>query len=164
MEPLPEKHILYASWEEVQDQGFCIPDGERAKALMLDIGNWETHLQSLECLLLVSEAFHNTCVFKRTDATKKFLAFKKCQIAIIVFDSWRRRAAALLQERLDTKKSVQNTPELFLLVSILGLIADCNTVKTPTTLENLKRRGLDWDHSVDEVRRHTLTSILFAYI
>lgn len=144
--------IDFSSWLDTQHHGFTIPDETRAKALAKEIGEWEVHMKSLECLLLVVEAFRNTCVVKLTDAAKKLLLASKSGIAIIIFDSWRKRAAALLQERLDAQKSVQDTPELYLLVSVLDSIADCQLVKTAKTLAILKGKGLDWAIGVEEVR------------
>jgi hypothetical protein len=138
-------------WESVQIYDFSIADESKAKELLLDIGRWEIHLKSLECLLVVTESFGNSCRRKDDLVAKKLVSLVKCRYAIIIFDAWRRRAAALLQERLDTKKSVQDTPELYLLISILNLITDCHVVKSAKNLDALKERGLDWELGIQEV-------------
>jgi hypothetical protein len=100
---------------------------------------------------MVTESFGNSCRRKEDLVAKKLVSLAKSRYAIIIFDAWRRWAAFLLQERLDTKKPVQNTPELYLLISILNLIADCNVVKSAKNLDALKERGLDWELGIREV-------------
>jgi hypothetical protein len=153
LEPRPKPISKYRVWESVQDQGFSIVDEFKAKELLQDIGKWEIHLKSLECLLVVTESFGNSCRQKNGPVAKKLVSFAKCRYAILIFDAWRRRAVALLQERLAGKKSVQNTPELYLLIAILNLIADCYVVKTAKSMDNLKDRGLDWEQGVQEVSK-----------
>jgi hypothetical protein len=141
----------YSSWESVQNYDFSIADEVKAKELLLSIGKWEIHLTSLECLLMVTESFGNSCRQKNDQVAKKLVSLAKSRYAIIIFDAWRRWAAFLLQERLDTKKPVQNTPELYLLISILNLITDCEVVKSAKNLDALKERGLDWELGIREV-------------
>lgn len=135
----------------MQYHEFSIADEAKAKELLLDIGKWEIHLTSLERLLLVTESFGNSCRQKNDLVAKKLVSLAKCRYAIIIFDTWRRWAVFLLQERLDTKKPVQNTPELYLLISILNLITDCDVVKSAKNLDALKERGLNWGLGLQEV-------------
>jgi hypothetical protein len=100
---------------------------------------------------MVTESFGNACRRKNDLVAKKLMSLAKSRYAIIIFDAWRRWAAFLLQERLDTKKSAASTPELYLLISILNLITDCVVVKSAKNLDALKERGLDWELGIQEV-------------
>jgi hypothetical protein len=151
LDPRPKPSSSYPSWESVQNHNFSIVDESHAKELLLGIGKWEIHLTSLECLLMVTESFGNSCRQKNDLVAKKLVSLAKCRYAIIIFDAWRRWAAFLLQERLDKKKPVQNSSELYLLISILNLITDCGVVKSAKNLNALKERGLDWELGIQEV-------------
>jgi hypothetical protein len=151
LDPRPKPSSSYSSWESVQNYDFLIADEVKAKELLLGIENWKVHITSLECLLMVTESFGNSCRWNNDLVAKKLVSLAKSRYAIIIFDDWRRWAAFLLQERLDTKKPVQNTPELYLLISILNLITDCVVVKSAKNLDALKERGLDWERGIQEV-------------
>jgi hypothetical protein len=162
LEPRPSSSDRFPDWETVQNQGYSILDETKAKELLLEVNGWEVHMVSLERLLLVVSAFRHSCLNdKKQSVAKKLFVVSKGNVAITIFDYWRRRAQALLTVRLEQKKPVQGTLELYLLAEILHLIADCKIIRTPKNLNDLKLRGLDWVKGIEEVSPTLCQTVAF---
>ena len=151
--PAPSNATTFETWEDVQHEHYTIVDVSKAKDLLEMIEICEINAMHTEWLLLVVETFRQTCLLEKNDVVKKLFNISKGKVASVVFEDWRRHAIKLMEKRLDRNESVDGTAELFLLVSILNLIADCTVVKTPKTLQALKNRGVDWEAGLEEVSK-----------
>jgi len=157
--PSPSSSDKLRSWEDVQRRHYTILDVSRAEELLETVEVCDVNEMQTEWILLVVETFRQTCLEKKkNDVVKKFFLASKGKVAVIVFEDWRRHAMKRMEARLNRKESVDNTAELFLLVSILDFIADCNVVKRRRTLQELKKRGADWKAGVEEVSEYRYRS------
>jgi hypothetical protein len=101
----------------------------------------------LEGCLLVVEAFRQSCRKGQSKDVRKVVASSK--MSKMVFNTWRIHAMTRLREGMG---SIKGTTALFLLTSIAGLIAACESITSNKQLNTLKDRGVDWQDIVDKVR------------
>jgi hypothetical protein len=136
-----------SSWKRVQAHEFCIKDMASAESLLNIASKWEFDDTKLEWCLLVVESFRKSCRNGHSKDVRKVVASSK--MSKMIFNAWRIHAMAKLQERMG---SIKGAAELFLLISIVGLIAACESITSHKQLKTLKHRGVDWQDIVDKVR------------
>jgi len=89
-----------------------------------------------------------------TDILKGFFKVKKDSrwLAQIVFDDFRDHSLNILRLRGANRTQGEDTTAIFLLVSIVKLIVNCNhIIKHQGHYKKLLERGLDWEQGISKV-------------
>jgi hypothetical protein len=146
LDPRPSTvDVDVSSWTRVQQHEFCLKDETCAKKILKVSSAWEIDKKPEWCLLVV-EAFRVSCIREHDNVIKKMFSNEKN--ASMIFNDWRIFAMNGLRER----NSMKGTPELFLLIAIVGIIADCRFIDSEKRLHIISSRGVDWQVIVNEVR------------
>jgi hypothetical protein len=153
LSPRPLRTDNYEHWEAIKSRGHSLTDEETVISLFrLVMKDLDLASEPLELALVIVEAFRQSCCKRENDAVIKLFRFKKAIMAQKIFHDWFRHALEILEGYQKAGTSLDGTIALFLVLSIVDLIADFKIVKSADTLAKLKdERGVDWDSILIEV-------------
>jgi hypothetical protein len=153
LSPRPLRTDNYEHWEAIKSRGHSLTDEETVISLFrLVMKDLDLASEPLELALVIVEAFRQSCCKRENDAVIKLFRFKKAIMAQKIFNDWFRHALEILEGYQKAGTSLDGTIALFLVLSIVDLIADFKIVKSADTLAKLKdERGVDWDSILIEV-------------
>jgi hypothetical protein len=79
--------------------------------------------------------------------------------AAAIFNNLRSRCLCVLDRRISKHQSIHDTVSLYLLASILSLMANCDSIKTVSILNQMKEMtNVDWELCLNEVRMDRLSN------
>jgi hypothetical protein len=179
--PAPQPSDFFVPWKEVQQNKFTLStNAEDANIFFSKIVKFDLKHMRLEWALLAVESLNKSfMVLKeakaKPDAKAKKLSkvlklmFKKYEgvgevagkdkhkgrPSVVIYEHFRNHALRIVERRCSQKKACAGTTAMYLLISIVRLIYNCEFVKNPEHLITMKSHGIDWEEGIEEVRTVT---------